>query len=70
MNEDKKLHQFKAYETLDPHFIQDYLATVPTEVNAENIRISAGKLKELFRRVIRHSTTFSMNDELEKLLDK
>ncbi|MCG3086484.1 aminoglycoside 6-adenylyltransferase [Sporosarcina cyprini] len=70
MIEDKKLHQFKAYETLDPHFLQDYLATVPTEVTAENIRESACKLKELFMRVIKHSTTFSMDDELKKLLDK
>ncbi|GKV56224.1 hypothetical protein NCCP2222_21710 [Sporosarcina sp. NCCP-2222] len=65
MNEDKKLHQFKEYETLDPHFIQDYLSTVPTEVTVENIRISAGKLKELFMSV---SSTFSVDDELEKLL--
>ncbi|MBB4822840.1 putative nucleotidyltransferase [Sporosarcina luteola] len=70
LNEDKKLHQFKAYETLDPSFINEYLSTVPTDGTAEHVRGSAEKLKDLFVSTLKRSATFSLNDELEKLLYK
>lgn len=68
LNEDKKLHQFKAYETLDPSFIHTYLSTFPKEVTVENIRVSAERLKELFVSTVKHSSDYSIDTELEQLL--
>ncbi|MBT2691705.1 aminoglycoside 6-adenylyltransferase [Bacillus sp. ISL-55] len=68
LNEDKKLHQFKAYETLTPSFIEAYLSTYPKEVTAENIRASSEKLKELFVKTLKQSSIFTMGHDLEQLL--
>ncbi|WLR57255.1 aminoglycoside 6-adenylyltransferase [Mesobacillus subterraneus] len=70
LNEDKKLHQFKAYETLNPDFIKACLSTYPREVTAESIRVSSEKLKELFVKTLKHSSTFTMDNDLEQLLTK
>jgi hypothetical protein len=70
LNEDKKLHQFKAYETLNPSFVEAYLSTFPKEPTADNLRVSAEKLKELFVSALKHSSIFSMDNELEQLLNK
>jgi predicted nucleotidyltransferase len=67
LNEDKKLHQFKAYETLTPIFINAYLSTYPEKISVENIKISAGKLKELFVETLQ-SSIFSMDKALQQLL--
>ena len=69
LNEDKKLHQFKAYETLNPSFINAYLSTYPENISVENIKVSAEKLKELFVDTLQ-SSTFSMDKELQQLLKK
>jgi predicted nucleotidyltransferase len=68
LNEDKKLHQFKAYETLNPLFIQEYLSTYPERISVENVRYAAEKLKELFTSAVGKSTNFSMDDDLRELL--
>jgi hypothetical protein len=70
LNEDKKLHQFKAYETLNPDFIEAYLSTFSGEVSADNIRVSAENVKELFMKTVKQSSIFTMNDDLEQLLNK
>lgn len=70
LNEDKKLHQFKAFETLNSSFIKDYLSTFPKEVTVGNIRTSAEKLKELFVSTLKQSSIFSMKNDLEQLLNK
>lgn len=70
LNEDKKFHQFKAYETLNPDFIEAYLSTFSEEVSAENIRASAEKVKELFIESLNQSSIFSMDHNLEQLLNK
>ena len=69
LNEDKKLHQFKAYETLNPIFINDYLLTYPEKISIENLKVSADKLKELFVDTLQ-SSTFSMDKALQQLLKK
>lgn len=68
LNEDKKLHQFKAYETLNPSFIEAYLSTYSREVSADQIRVSAEKVKNLFIDSLNQSTIFSMDHDLEQLL--
>jgi hypothetical protein len=70
LNEDKKLHQFKAYETLNPTFVSAYLSTFPKEATAENLSVSAERLKELFVSTLKQSSIFFMNNDLEQLLNK
>ncbi|MBT2682323.1 aminoglycoside 6-adenylyltransferase [Bacillus sp. ISL-37] len=70
LNEGKKLHQFKAYETLTPSFIEAYLSTYPEEVTAENMRASSEKLKELFMKTLKQSSIFTIDHDLEELLYK
>ena len=67
LNEDKKLHQFKAYETLNPTFINAYLSTYPENISVENLKVSAEKLKELFVDTLQ-SSIFSMDNALQQLL--
>ena len=67
LNEDKKLHQFKAYETLNPTFINAYLSTYPENISEENLKVSAEKLKELFVDTLQ-SSIFSMDKALQQLL--
>jgi hypothetical protein len=69
MNENKKLHQFKAYETLNPSFIQTYLSTFPEQICVENIAMSAERLKKLFAETVRESDTYTINQELCRLLE-
>jgi predicted nucleotidyltransferase len=68
LNEDKKLHQFKAYETLDPAFIESYLSTYSRDVTTESIRASSVKLTELFMKTLKQSSIFTMDQDLEQLL--
>lgn len=70
LNENKKLHQFKAYETLEPSFIKSYISTYPEKINLENLKGSAEKLKELFADTLKQSFSISMGDDLKQLLDK
>jgi hypothetical protein len=70
LNEDKKLHQFKAYETLNPSFVKAYLSTFPEDATAENLRVSAEMLKELFVSTLKQSSIFSMDSDLEQLLNR
>lgn len=70
LNEDKKLHQFKAYETLNPDFIEAYLSTFSGEVSADKIRASSEKVKELFMKAVKQSSIFTMDHDLEQLLYK
>lgn len=68
MNEHKKCHQFKAYETLDSTFIAGYLATFPTVMTIEAIAKSALQLKELFMKVMEDSSVYHMDDAIRDLL--
>lgn len=68
-NEDKKLHQFKAYETLDPAFINAYLATYPETITVESVGESADRLTEIFVEALKQSSVFSMDEDLMRLLN-
>jgi predicted nucleotidyltransferase len=69
LNENKKLHQFKAFDTLNPDFIEAYLSTYHEEMNAGSLAFSAGKLKELFIETVKQSAFFSLEPALEQLLN-
>jgi hypothetical protein len=64
MNEGKKLHQFKAYETMNPHFVKAYLSTYPNEMKVQHLAESADKLKELFKDTVKQSSFFSISEDL------
>ncbi|WP_175989466.1 hypothetical protein [Bacillus sp. Marseille-Q1617] len=66
--ENKKLHQFKAYETLDSEFICKYLETYPNQINEETLLISADRLKELFFDTINRSKSHSVDEGLTRIL--
>ncbi|MDW0116816.1 aminoglycoside 6-adenylyltransferase [Sporosarcina thermotolerans] len=68
MNESKKLHQFKAYGSLDPSFIEAYLSTYPDEVTVEKLTISATQLKELFADTVDKNPSMMMDERLYELL--
>ncbi|MBM6619604.1 hypothetical protein [Bacillus suaedaesalsae] len=61
-NENKKLHQFKAYETLQPAFITRYLQTYPDEITVAKLLISADRLIDLFYDIVKQSDVFSVNE--------
>jgi hypothetical protein len=68
LNEDKKLHQFKAYETLNPSFIETYLSTYPAKITVESVRHSAEQLKQLFSETLKKSSIFVMEPQLERII--
>lgn len=68
MNENKKLHQFKAYDTLEPSFIDEYLGTYPEKNDLRSLEDSTEKLKVLFSNVLNRSSIFTMDDALKHLL--
>ena len=70
MNENKKLHQFKAYDTLEPSFIKEYMETYPEKVAISNLEQSTKKLKELFLKVWSRSSIFDVDSQLKHLLEK
>jgi predicted nucleotidyltransferase len=67
-NENKKLHQFKAYETMEPQFISDFLQTYPDEITSATLMKSADRLKELFFETIKRSNTLSLDESIYKIL--
>lgn len=67
LNENKKLHQFKAYDTLEPSFVKEYLSTYPEEISVRRLEDSSKKLKELFISVLSKSS-FAMDNALQCLL--
>lgn len=70
MNENKKLHQFKAYDTLDTTFIQKYLETYPETITVESLIKSTEKLVQLFQHTLSKSSVYTMDDDLRKLLEE
>jgi predicted nucleotidyltransferase len=66
--EGKKLHQFKAYETLRPEFISEYLRTFPEQITVEQVQKAAERLQDLFMDTINSSNTHRMDDRLHTIL--
>jgi predicted nucleotidyltransferase len=68
LDENKKLHQFKSYETLNEEFIKNYLNTYPDQMTIEKLLDSADKLRELFIETMEQSNNFSWDDTLINIL--
>jgi len=69
LNENKKLHQFKAYETLEPSFIKSYIATYSEKNSLDDLKDSARKLKALFADSLKQSSNISVDNNLKRFLD-
>ncbi|MGM0835115.1 MAG: hypothetical protein ACQEV7_03090 [Bacillota bacterium] len=69
LNENKKLHQFKAYETLNSSFIQKYLSTYPEQISVEKVEGAARISKELFTEKVGESEIYTIDQELSLLLE-
>ncbi len=61
-NEEKKLHQFKAYETLDMNFIHTFLDTYPKNTTKEAVIKSANAIKDLFFFIMKESSIKSIDE--------
>lgn len=68
LNENKKLHQFKAYDTLEPAFIEQYIATYPREYTLNDLQQCARNIKALFTTALEKSTTITVDAKLKPLL--
>ncbi|WP_456270964.1 hypothetical protein [Bacillus sp. AK031] len=68
MNENKKLHQFKAYDTLNPTFKKAFLSTYPVGMTVEQLQISAEKLTQLFVKTVEQSSIYSIDHTLHQLM--
>jgi predicted nucleotidyltransferase len=68
LNENKKLHQFKAFDTLDAAFIDRYLSTYPKGITLVELDGAAAELRKLFNETLEKNTALSLEPELERLL--
>ncbi len=68
LNENKKLHQFKAFGTMDAVFIDRYLSAFPKGNKPGELREAAVKLRQLFVVTIEKSDVLSLEPELKRLL--
>ena len=66
--ENKKLHQFKAYDTLEQEFKYKFLQTYPSHNNEETLLLAADRLKELFLVTINRSQRHTMDEGLSLIL--
>lgn len=69
MNEQKKVHQFKAYDTLDSGFIEQFLMTYPAENTVEHLEQSRISLIELFKNTLQKSTLYRLETGLIRFLE-
>jgi len=64
LNENKKLHQFKAYHTLQKEFINELEKSYPKNTDKTEILRAAGAITKLFKEVIIKNETFTFNEEV------
>lgn len=65
--EGKKMHQFKAYHTLNQNFIEQYLLTFPSKTSEEEILLAAQKIKKLFNQSIDECNEIEWDGEIFKI---
>ena len=64
LNENKKLHQFKAYHTLQKEFMNELEKSYPNSIDQTEILRAARTITQLFKRVIIQNETFTLNEEV------
>lgn len=68
LNEDKKFHQFKAYDSLNSDFLEKYLSTYPKDITCDSLVESASLLKELFIHTVMQSSMYTLDHSLLELI--
>lgn len=69
LNEQKRVHQFKAYETLNSDFIEKYLVTYPKMINQQEIESATERLTDLFKKTVGQNDAISYNSDILKIAD-
>lgn len=68
LKEGRKVHQFKAYHTLDRSFVEDYLQTYPASVHPVSIRRAKQSLHALFATCMKDRPQFKLEPYMQRLL--
>ncbi|TCI21175.1 aminoglycoside 6-adenylyltransferase [Exiguobacterium sp. SL-9] len=68
LKEGRKVHQFKAYHTLNHSFIEDYLQTYPASVDPVSIRRAKQSLHALFATCLEDHPQFKLESYMQRLL--
>ena len=64
LNENKKLHQFKAYHTLEKEFINEIEKSYPKSLDKMEVLRAADTITKLFKSVIAINETFAFNEDV------
>ena len=67
--EGKKLHQFKAYNTLSEDFIKKLKETYPKELSFEEMHFAKDKMIALYLETVKGSEVFNFDDSLLCLIN-
>ena len=67
-SEGKKVHQFKAYHTLDPQFIEAYVQTFPSQLDAASLSTAKQAILRLFETVLASHPVIAIDVEAKRLL--
>ncbi len=67
--EGKKLHQFKAYDTLSEDFIKKLNETYPKDLSFEEMRFAKDKMLALYLETVKNSDVFNFDDSLLSLIN-
>ena len=65
----KKLHQFKAYNTLSEDFIKKLSETYPKDLSFEEMRFAKDKMLALYLETVKNSDVFNFDDSLLSLIN-
>lgn len=69
LNEQKKLHQFKAYHTLEEDFVNLLKKSYPSTIESSDIMEAAQFVTQLFKSVIQKNEMFDYDDLLFKIAE-
>ena len=69
LNENKKLHQFKAYHTLQNDFLVKFQKSYPNKMANSDISDAADALTQLFKDVLIKNDTFTMDAEVFRIAE-
>lgn len=69
LNEQKKLHQFKAYHTLEDDFITQLMTSYPTTIDIPEIEQAAHRVAELFKSTVIKNAMFDYDERLFKIAE-
>jgi hypothetical protein len=69
IKEDKKLHQFKAYHTLDPIFLEELSKSYPSKIETLEIWKAADVLTQLFIVVLQNNKAFPFDEKVFQIAE-